>query len=98
MAVFYFRRSHWDRIFIRNTCLPPSVNDLERNFAFVPVHLFGYLPIRFDKTVIIDALLVDITLPARKDIGIAGYDQPDLIFCKLFIKVSEPGSGRSVFF
>lgn len=71
---------------------------LEHDFAFVPVHFFGYFPVGFNKTVIIDALLVDIALPARKDIGIAGYDQSDLIFCKLFIKVSEPESWRSVFF
>ena len=74
VPVFYFRRSHGDRIFFRKACLPPSVYDLEHNFAFILVNSFGYLPIGFNETVIVDALLVDITLPARENIGIAGYD------------------------
>src|SRR5271157_1484831 len=71
---------------------------LKYNFAYVPVHHFGYLHVGFDKTIIIDSLLVNHTLSTRKYIRKACYDQPYVIFCKLLVDISDSGSGVSILF
>src|SRR5512145_1806639 len=85
-------------MFLRNVCLPSSMHYLEHYPAPVFVHPISNLPVGFNETVVVNPLLFSITPSAWMDTGIAGYYQSNFIFCKLFIKVSESGSGRPVFF